>query len=207
MSRAELRILNWVLLFLLGVYGALEWMEFTDSSNGRFPSSIEPVNDYSDLKGEKLISKARQRLEETIFIKKDGQRVALNIGNFVMPGAAGEKTFACGYFDQVEYVFSAHSGPGGAPAQLTIQAPCQLGRGINEMASVTFNFKALLKQEPGDFEYQEHFGPKAPRIKTQSMGSKWPTTWQLEEVTLTHSKFASRTLRVPTHTKNIVMAW
>jgi hypothetical protein len=209
MSKQQLKALNLALIFLLGVYFTLEFVDFHQSASiGRRPSSIEPVYDYSSLNGEKLINQARKRLGDTLQVHTEKNKVAvLEIGNFVLQGDDGQKSFACGYFNRVAFVFTAQTGVSGPASKLVVEAPCQLGNNINEMAEINLAYGTMIKQEPSDFEQSFYSSGKSIKVKFENMGSKWPRSWQLEEVTLHHSTFAGRSLRVPASTKNIVMVW
>lgn len=156
----------------------------------RNPAGINDRYDFSELTGDALADKTRDRLFEDVKIGVNGPMVEVEIGHFVVRGTDGQPEFACGYYTQVVLVFYADGmASNGQVPEMTVVDNCVVATNVNRMQTLRIPFQKIISERVGDadFSFQDF-----SNVSMRHIGEEWPRSWYLHQIRLSNPDFSGR---------------
>lgn len=151
--------------------------------DSRSPAAIKKAFDFSQLEGSALRNASQHRLVTDARVINESERVGIELGHFLMRDEAGNRTTACGYYNQMELKFVAEGmAQNGDPIELKITGPCSVkDKDLNRMDPLYLPVSEILKEEPRTFEFPSTLQPGV-RFSFSNIATSWPRTWILVSV-------------------------
>ncbi len=187
------------ILILLFITFAIGWYLGTSPATVRLqlfekrnPAGINDRYDFSELTGDALADKSRDRLFEDVRISVSGSMVEVEIGHFVVRGPDGQPEFACGYYTQVALTFFADGmASNGQVPEMTVVDNCVVGTNVNRIQTLRIPFQNIINERPGDadFSFQDF-----SNVSMRNVGEEWPRSWYLHSIRLSNPDYSDRAI-------------
>jgi hypothetical protein len=152
---------------------------YTSEENARTPAAIRKVFDFSHLEGTALTSALQNRLLSDVKVMSQEGQVGIELGHFVTHNEAGDKVFACQYYNRVELSFVADGViEGGERPTMVVEGPCSFSANINRIDAIWIPVAKILAEQPGNMELT--FNDSTPvNLRFRNVGVVWPKNWSL----------------------------
>jgi hypothetical protein len=171
--------------------------DITDSS--RIPAAIRKDLDFSHLDGAELITATQQRLVSAARVVLDPKNqgdLGIELGHFVTRAQDGQRKLACdSYYNRLTLRFEAVGvAEGGEKPLMQIDGPCLTSlTDITSIEPIWIPVQKILKEHPADMDLSYDQNVK---FKFESMGTSWPTHWNLQTVRLYNSEEADHEVSI-----------
>ena len=145
----------------------------------RNPAAIRKNFDFSRLTGSALLKAGGKRLLKDIKMIWKGSELGIELGHFVVMGDDGSKTFACEYYDRVQFEFTGKGmAENGHLPKLTVDGKCEVSKNINRMVPIWLPVGELRAYQP--HEFQSHFFEQQNvHVNIENVSYQWPKNWNL----------------------------
>lgn len=185
--------LIFVLAFSGGIYLAgSSWggLRYIDLSDGRSPSAIAGVRDFSSYRGSSLSNAAEFHFASQSKVEATDEGLDIYLDQFVMRDQAGQKNFVCrvegrkGVFDRVELVLEGLGiSEAGRVPELIVQSDCVSEPDLDQIGPIRISIPMaeIYKLKPMDQELSL-FDKFNSSIRIFQMVSEWPTQWRIKSV-------------------------
>lgn len=195
MMKQDSFLYNGLFAFFIG--GAIGLMTTLHSWNGmiyfymndsRKPAAIQRSFDFSNLKGSSLIQSSKERLITGAKIINHQDKVGVQLGNYLLQDAHGQKSFACNQYSTIEIEFTAVGmAESGHSPTLKVSGPCLVSGDLNYISTLWIPHKTILLEKAGDLELS-FFDRQRLELSFSHMGTAWPKQWQLHSIKLVGEK-------------------
>ncbi len=154
----------------------------------RDPAAVRSAYDFSNLKGEKLLAAAKQRLMAGFLTKKEVTGTSLGLGHFVFADAYGERKMACQQYGKVIFTFEAEGvSVAGEKPVMEVEGRCEWSSDISRINSLFIPITKITGERPGDGEFQ--FNEKsAITVRFTNLPEQWPELWLMKTVKIINEK-------------------
>lgn len=210
--KAQWSVLGLVLFFCFGLYISVFspkiFTEFSGRDIGantatisRDPAAIKRTYDFSGLDGSALAKAQKQRLlaGAKVVREKTGEvsAVGVELGHFVLKGEDGQKAFACQKYEKIQLTFVGEgTAVNGELPKMEVEGLCEMSADINSISPIWIPVAKILGEPVGDGEFSFHEG-KTVLLRFANVTDQWPTTWQLQSLTLSSNEKVGETVVIP----------
>jgi len=162
----------------------------------RDPAAIHKTYDFSHLAGEELDLASKERLVGSAAVHTEGAEVAIELGDFVVMGTNGQKTFACQQYAQIILQFEGDgSAVNGQKPMMEVEGTCEVAKDINMIAPLWIPVAKILGEPvaDGEFDFRENH---PVRVRFANLYQEWPAAWRLNGLKLVSAQGPAQSVEV-----------
>ena len=165
-------------------------------TNWRNPAAIRKSYDFSKLSGPAFEIAGQKRLLRDMKVTLQGEKVGIELGHFVVKGEDGNKTFACEFYDRVQFEFIGEGvAESGELPQMVLEGPCEISKNINRMEPVWLPIEKMRKLSPANLK-GHFFADEKVSISLNHVSYAWPPSWRLRGLKIFNQVNTQRVLEV-----------